>query len=56
MLQFAGRPEDFFNRTATFLPSAPGRSVLLFALHAKGQTQRIFAKLEEQLTEESDAQ
>ncbi|WP_440130266.1 glycogen debranching protein GlgX [Trinickia symbiotica] len=29
-----------------------GRSLLLFALHAKGQTKRIFAKLEKQLTEE----
>jgi glycogen operon protein len=29
-----------------------GRSLLLFALHAKGQTQRIFVRLEKQLTEE----
>jgi glycogen operon protein len=33
-----------------------GRSLLLFALHAKGQTKRIFAKLEKQLTEEGGAQ
>ncbi|PMS31669.1 glycogen operon protein [Trinickia symbiotica] len=32
-----------------------GRSLLLFALHAKGQTKRIFAKLEKQLTEEGGA-
>jgi isoamylase len=29
-----------------------GRSLLLFALHAKGQIQRIFVRLERQLTEE----
>ena len=28
-----------------------GRSLLLFALHAKGQTQRIFRRLEKQLVE-----
>ncbi|WP_118178506.1 glycogen debranching protein GlgX [Paraburkholderia phosphatilytica] len=32
-----------------------GRSLLLFALHAKGQTQSIFRRLEKQLTEESGA-
>ena len=32
-----------------------GRSLLLFALHAKGQTQRIFARLERKLTEEGGA-
>ena len=31
-----------------------GRSLLLFALHAKGQTQRIFMSLEKKLTEDSD--
>ena len=30
-----------------------GRSLLLFALHAKGQTQRIFMSLEKKLTEDS---
>jgi glycogen operon protein len=32
-----------------------GRSVLLFALHAKGATQRVFDRLGETLTSESDA-
>ena len=31
-----------------------GRSLLLFALHAKGQTQRIFMSLEKKLTEDPD--
>ena len=31
-----------------------GRSLLLFALHAKGQTQRIFKSLEEKLTEDTE--
>ncbi|MGN6650006.1 glycogen debranching protein GlgX [Trinickia sp.] len=31
-----------------------GRSLLLFALHAKGQTQRIFMRLEKKLTEDSE--
>jgi glycogen operon protein len=33
-----------------------GRSLLLFALHAKGQTQRIFMSLEKKLTEEPEQQ
>ncbi len=32
-----------------------GRSLLLFALHAKGQTQRIFMSLEKKLTEDTDS-
>jgi len=28
-----------------------GRSLLLFSLHAKGETKRIFQRLEERLTE-----
>lgn len=32
-----------------------GRSLLLFALHAKGQTQRIFMSLEKKLTEDSES-
>ncbi|HTH74817.1 MAG TPA: glycogen debranching protein GlgX [Trinickia sp.] len=31
-----------------------GRSLLLFALHAKGQTQRIFMSLEKKLTEDTE--
>ncbi|MGN6318661.1 glycogen debranching protein GlgX [Trinickia sp.] len=31
-----------------------GRSLLLFALHAKGQTQRIFMSLEKKLTEDAE--
>jgi len=31
-----------------------GRSLLLLALHAKGQTQRIFASLGKKLTEDAD--
>ncbi len=32
-----------------------GRSLLLFALHAKGQTKRIFMSLEKKLTEDSES-
>jgi len=32
-----------------------GRSLLLFALHARGATQRVFDALEEKLTDEAPA-